>query len=844
MEAGEILPVRGEDLLEGGGPGTVGFQDEAMALFVLAQGIEGRAGSGWLGVERVIQGAAHRAWMLREEGASEADGCMLGGGDGVGEGVGEGLPGGFRGGNVGMEESFEMGGILLEDVLPGADGLLEGRELAGNGDSGGEVAGGEGEPAFLGLELGAEPGEGSGIGGGELGLRGFPGDAGLIEAGARGLEARLELAESGGQGQGVLFGAGEVALGVRELSAGIECGADANLPGGDLGGEGKEMGERLEGVLELADRGVESLRLGAEGGEFVGGLGEAGVGLGCLGGRFGEAGGCRLDPGIEETCLLEGGFGVGAGEAGGIEPDAGGVRVGVGGVEFLGEPGCGEGGLVGEGSGLLEMLEVAVEGGAQRASAAKHLGGVFETGAPRCGFGAGAFGLVVSGPGVGELGEETAVFVEPVEVGLGAGEVLAASGEGEAGSGAGLLGQFTFVRRERGLALEAEGEFLDVEAFGPIAVEGGDGESFEPLGTGQGLKDQGAVAVVGLEEGGEIILGEEDGAGELVEVEADLLLDGGEDLGLAAALEEGASGAIEDVAEVQGHFGALEGSFGTQAGSADMPAGGVGDGIHADEGDLGEAFGGAAAEEGCRVLRLDFAAGVGDGIAAGLGEPGGVLEEGEAEGVEDGALAGSGGAADGEQAGGRQGFGGEIDAVGSGERGEVAEPDAEDLHGWLGGWASEATSSRSARERVSDGSVPCRSRWAAAMRTMGSRESRLGWGVVAAGWVDGVPLALAVVGVASWKRVSRAARPCRAWSMRRRRVGSGASATMWSSRKGCGTVEPGTASGSRDNSSRITARLAAPDSGMRRSGTERGIGMGVTPASRPSRISTSRMRWL
>ncbi len=60
-----------------------------------------------------------------------------------------------------------------------------------------------------------------------------------------------------------------------------------------------------------------------------------------------------------------------------------------------------------------------------------------------------------------------------------------------------------------------------------MGLENGAADVLEAGGSGEGLEDAGAFVVIGVEEGGEVALGEEDGACELIEGESDAQFDGG-----------------------------------------------------------------------------------------------------------------------------------------------------------------------------------------------------------------------------------------------------------------------------------------------------------------------------
>jgi hypothetical protein len=109
-----------------------------------------------------------------------------------------------------------------------------------------------------------------------------------------------------------------------------------------------------------------------------------------------------------------------------------------------------------------------------------------------------------------------------VERGLLAGELGLGSGEGGGFGDAGLA----ILGGQRRLVGELQLEAGQGVLLGLHALVGELRELAVGLGAGEGLQQLGALVVGGLQEGGEVVLGEQHGAGELLEAEADALLDG------------------------------------------------------------------------------------------------------------------------------------------------------------------------------------------------------------------------------------------------------------------------------------------------------------------------------
>ncbi len=186
----------------------------------------------------------------------------------------------------------------------------------------------------------------------------------------------------------------------------------------------------------------------------------------------------------------------------------------------------------------------------------------------------------------------------------------------------------------------------------------------EPAGVEEPAQQPGASGVVGAQEAGEVALREQDDLAELLPVQPEELLDLLADLlvGTAEAVPlpvaELAQGAVRLLAGVAA--AALLGARLLGPPGELQPA--AGDGEFED--DLGEGVrrGVVAAQSGAAAL-----AGAGDAVV-----------EGVADGVEDGGLAGAGGAVQQEQSGGGEFV--EVDALGAGERAERGDLQAVQSH--------------------------------------------------------------------------------------------------------------------------------------------------------------------
>ncbi|MNM74800.1 hypothetical protein D3C81_865650 [compost metagenome] len=207
-------------------------------------------------------------------------------------------------------------------------------------------------------------------------------------------------------------------------------------------------------------------------------------------------------------------------------------------------------------------------------------------------------------------------------------------------------------------------------------VEGPTTEASVERGVGEFFQQFAAVVVVGLEERAELALRQHHRAGELFEIQPQR----GFELSLVFAFLAGEQLILIDV--TQALAAGLQLAGGLVPGAIGFPAGAVTAAVDSDEIHFRIAFTRAATEQGTRVAGSDFAIGVRHlGIAAGVVQARYGAKQRQAQGIEQGAFAGAGGAGDGEQSGTGQGFGGEVDFKWPGQGGEVFQADREDFHG-------------------------------------------------------------------------------------------------------------------------------------------------------------------
>ena len=196
------------------------------------------------------------------------------------------------------------------------------------------------------------------------------------------------------------------------------------------------------------------------------------------------------------------------------------------------------------------------------------------------------------------------------------------------------------------------------------ALEHGLGQLAVDFGAGQLFQQFGAVVGVGVQEGGKAALGQQHGFGEAAEVQAGDLCD-------APGLVLAVGG--QDVARARGgidlgqlDLGRLQRTVGLVACAALAPEGAVDRGLHLEL-HLGQAVG--------RVAGHQFVALAAHGVQAR-----GLVVQRQADGIQQGGLAGARGAGDGKQAVvGKRGLA-KVDLPFALEGVEVLQPQAQDLH--------------------------------------------------------------------------------------------------------------------------------------------------------------------
>jgi hypothetical protein len=420
-------------------------------------------------------------------------------------------------------------------------------------------------------------------------------------------------------------------------------------------------------------------RLTLAGHPLPGGL-SLGVGLG--GGIPGQAGGVVLggdqgDAGVQRPGIVEPGLGGVAGLLGRGQGLLGGCVAG--GAVGGGAEGGSQGSLlVGHGLAGVNVLGVqAVQLGAQGPGGLHRLD-AGQGGAP--GFGAlpGLAGLFALRLAFGHAGGQTDQLLVPAQLRFDGSlllrECVQAGGLLDQGGLTGLadVGLQGHLIGQLGLE-QAQGFGFGlgpgVGLTGDLGIGGGAGERLQQFG---------ALVVGGAQKGGKIVLGQEHRTGELLETEADAPLDELEGLKLAIAAQHLA---VVDARQAQ--LAGLQTPLSLAARPPHRPARPVGHAVAPHKIHLGKALPRPPAQQGARVGRADAVlAHVGDGLAP-AGRPQqarrGVIK-GHAQGIQQRALARTGGAGDGKQAGAGQGLGLEVHAELGGQGGQVATADGKDFH--------------------------------------------------------------------------------------------------------------------------------------------------------------------
>ena len=234
-----------------------------------------------------------------------------------------------------------------------------------------------------------------------------------------------------------------------------------------------------------------------------------------------------------------------------------------------------------------------------------------------------------------------------------------------------------FVGGERLLVGQAGVEFLQRLLFELGALEGAHRNLGVDGAAGEGFQQFAALVVFRLEEGGKLVLRQQHGARKLLERQTDAAFDLAFDFGL------GGADRLQRGQQLQGHGGRLQRAFHPCARAAHAPARAVRCAVVADKVHFGVAVRRAAPQQRARILGGDrFAAHVGQHAAPRhLEQPWRVVVQCQAQGVEQGALAGAGGTADGEQPGGGERLLLEVHRKFPGQRRQVFTADAQNSHG-------------------------------------------------------------------------------------------------------------------------------------------------------------------
>lgn len=165
-----------------------------------------------------------------------------------------------------------------------------------------------------------------------------------------------------------------------------------------------------------------------------------------------------------------------------------------------------------------------------------------------------------------------------------------------------LLERLTLLRAGRQLAFQLAFQFSDGLAGGALALMGGHRDLGVMAGIGQFLQQLRAFIVFGAQEGAELALRQQHGAGELREIQPQPVDD--QRLGVIVGGVEGLSrlGVIAGGQQLEMLPGILQAAAGLAACAADRPAGAIAQPIAADEIHLGLAFAAATPEQAARVL--------------------------------------------------------------------------------------------------------------------------------------------------------------------------------------------------------------------------------------------------
>ncbi|MNJ31029.1 hypothetical protein D3C77_256490 [compost metagenome] len=241
--------------------------------------------------------------------------------------------------------------------------------------------------------------------------------------------------------------------------------------------------------------------------------------------------------------------------------------------------------------------------------------------------------------------------------------------------------------------------------LGPRPLMGLDGDGGVELGARHPLEQGGALIGARLEEGGKLPLRQYHGAAELLPGEAHQLVDAILQLPLAAGKD------LPRLDVGQAALLGLEAPLRAIAGTAHRPARQPDAAVAAAELHLGTAAGVAAAQDAAHVVGLELLlvirpAHLGHVLAIG-DEARHLVIEGEADGVEQGALARACIAGDGKEPGSPQSATGEVDGESPGQAGQVFPCKRQDFHG-LDSFTCSRISSNDATNSAAGSPSNCR----------------------------------------------------------------------------------------------------------------------------------------
>ncbi len=226
--------------------------------------------------------------------------------------------------------------------------------------------------------------------------------------------------------------------------------------------------------------------------------------------------------------------------------------------------------------------------------------------------------------------------------------------------------------------LESFIQFVQRLLFLPCPLVRGAGQLTVDFGAGDALQQFGALAGARFEKGGEIPLREQGRTAELLEGEPEAMVDDFQHFGF---------GAPEHLARRQigqGQALRLQTPLGPIARPAHLPAAAITPAVVAAKIDFGVSLGGAPAQDAAHVvatqqqfLRLAAAT---HRHRRTVGQPWHGIEQGQTEGVEEGALAGAGRSGDGEQTGRTENVAVQLNGEVAGQAGQVAAANGENPH--------------------------------------------------------------------------------------------------------------------------------------------------------------------